>query len=159
MSTAFRFSIAIALAIAGVGCGDPQDRRPGLRLSGDVATEIPSDWSFTNEHREIAIEVSTPYLLPHSVTIWCAEADGRLYVGARNPDTKRWPSWVDRDPDVRLRIGEQIFEVRLVPVDDPGRLARVRSAYARKYDLPDPPPEESPPIRYWSVERRERGAV
>jgi len=80
-------------------------------------------------------------------------------VGARNPDTKRWPSWVDRDPDVRLRIGEQIFEVRLAPVDDPGRLARLRSAYARKYDLPDPPPEGSPPIRYWSVERREKGAV
>ena len=159
MSTALRFSIVIALAIAGVGCGDPQDRRPGLRLSGDVATEIPSDWSFTNGHREIAIEVSTPYLLPHSVTIWCAEVDGRLYVGARNPDTKRWPGWVDRDPDVRLRIGEQIFEVRLAPVDDPGRLARLRSAYARKYDLPDPPPEGSPPIRYWSVERRESGAL
>lgn len=154
MSTAFRCSMAIALAIAGVGCSDPQDRRPGLRLAGEVAAEIPSDWSFTNEHREIAIEVSTPYLLPHSVTIWCAEADGRLFVGARDPETKRWPRWVDRDPEVRIRIGERIFEVRLVPVDDPGGVARIRSAYARKYDLPDPPPEEGPPIRYWSVERR-----
>ena len=113
----------------------------------------PSDWAFTNDHREIAIEVQTPYLLHHSVTIWCAELDGELYLGARDPEKKRWPGWADRNPDVRLGIGSRIFEVRLAPLEDLKRIAPVREAYAAKYDLPRRPAGEGPPVRYWKVER------
>ena len=101
-----------------------------------------------------AIEVSPPYLVPHSVTIWSAVAGSRLYVGARDPDTKRWPGWVARDPNVRLKIGEQIYEAELSVLDDPTEIAKVRSVYTAKYDLPDPPPEGAPPLRYWRVEPR-----
>ena len=150
----FRLSIAIVLAMTSVGCIDPQDSRPGLGLAGDVVNAIPSDWNFTNEYKEIAIEVKAPYLLPHSVTIWCAVADGGLYVAARDPDSKRWPGWVDRDPDVRLGIGEGVYEMRLAPLNDLNQVESVRRAYARKYDWPDARPEEGPPIRYWLVEPR-----
>ena len=145
--------IAIAAAAVLVSCWSPADSRPGLHLGGDV-TATPSDWSFTNQYKEIELEVHTPYLLPHSVTIWCGAVGEQLYVGARAPETKRWPGWVDRDPDVRLRIGEKVYEVRLAPLDDGDQLARVRTAYASKYELPDPTPAESPPVRYWSVEPR-----
>ncbi len=150
----FRLSIAIVLVVVSVGCIDPQESRPGLRLAGDVVKAIPSDWNFTNEYKEIAIEVKTPYLLPHSVTIWCAVADEGLYVGARDPDSKRWPGWVDRKPDVRLGIGESVYEMRLAPLDDLNQIEPVQRAYVRKYDLPDPQPEGARPIRYWLVERR-----
>jgi len=136
------------------GCIDPADRRPGLRLSGEVVEELPADWSFSDAHREVALEVSTPYLLPHSVTIWCAAADGALYIAARNPDEKRWPGWVADDPDVRLKVGERVFEGRLSVVEDPSRMARMQSAYAAKYDLPDPRPQDGPPMRYWRLAPR-----
>ncbi len=146
-----RLSIAIVLVMASVGCVDPKDSRPGLRLAGGVVNAIPSDWSFTNGYKEIAIEVDTPYLLPHSVTIWCAVAGGELYVAARDPDSKHWPGWVDRNPDVRLGIGERVYEVQLAPLDDSNQVEPVGRAYARKYDLPDARPEEGPLIRYWLV--------
>ena len=149
-----RPSIILALLIAVSGCFGPEDQRPGLHIRGEVVAVPPSDWSFTNEHREIAVEVRTPYLLPHSVTIWCAEVEGKLYIGARDPDTKRWPGWADRYPDVRLQIGPQLFEVRLTPLDDAARIALVRRAYAAKYDLPRSAAGEGPPIRYWRVESR-----
>lgn len=144
--------IAIAAALA--GCFAPEDGRPGMRLRGEEVATAPADWAFANEHKEIAIEVHTPYFLPHSVTIWCAAVDGELYVGARDPDTKRWPGWVDRDPEVRLGIGSKIYEVRLTPLDDPVRLERVRQAYGSKYELPPTAAGESPPVRYWRVEPR-----
>ena len=149
-----RNRLGIVIVIALVGCFSPEDRRPGLHLSGDVIATPPSDWAFTNDHKEIAIEVHTPYLLPHSVTIWCAETAGELYVGARDPETKRWPGWADRDPNVRLRIGSQIFEVRLTPLEDADRIARVRQSYTAKYDLQQTPAGRGPPIRYWRVEPR-----
>lgn len=150
--------IASALALSLSGCLDPSDRRPGTWLSGEVVADLPADWSFTDAHKEIAIEVATPYLVPHSVTIWCAALDGALYVGARDPETKRWPAWVDADPEVRLGIGGKVYEVALAPLDesaDAAELARLRTAYAVKYELPpapaDAPPGTVPPTRYWRV--------
>ena len=92
--------VAITVAIGLAGCFGPKDRRPGMRLPGEVAP-APSDWSFTNDHPEIAIEVSTPYFLPHSVTIVCVELDGALYVGARDPESKRWPACICTSRSVR----------------------------------------------------------
>jgi hypothetical protein len=145
--------LALAIATAVSGCIAPSDSRPGLWLMGEAAA-TPDDWSFSNAHREIAIEVHAPYLLPHSVTIWCATLEGQLYVGARNPESKHWPGWVERNPDVRLEIGGQIYEGRLARVEGPQQNGRIRRAYADKYDLAYPPPPGSPPIRYWRVEPR-----
>ncbi len=151
MGTVLRLAL---LAVVVVGCVDPDGRRPGLRLSGESAREFPADWSFTDEYREIAIEVHTPYLLPHSLTIWCGSVGGQLYVGARDPETKRWPGWVARNPNVRLWIRGRIYRAALVRLDEPDEIDRVRRAYAAKYGLPHPAPAGSPPIRYWRVDPR-----
>jgi len=147
------FAILVLLMLG--GCIEPSDRRPGTRLSGDVAA-YPADWSFTDEYPEIAIEVSGIAGLPHSVTIWCAQQDGALFVGARDPESKRWPARADANPDVRLKIGGAIYEVRLTPENDAAVLDRVRLAYAAKYALPTPQPGDpaSPPVRYWRVGSR-----
>jgi hypothetical protein len=145
-------SLALLLLFAFSACVDPSDRRPGTKLTGDV-TPPPADWSFSDANPEIAIEVSGFLGLPHSVTIWCAQLDGTLFVGARDPETKRWPAWVDEDPDVRLEIDDKIYEVRLTPENDPDTLERLKLAYAAKYAIPDPKPGDPPPppIRYWRV--------
>jgi len=139
------------------GCFSPSDSRPGMHLSGNLVREFPTDWSFSDEHREIGIEIHTPYLLPHSVTIWCATLDGSMIVGARDPETKNWPGWVDRDPRVRLRIGSDIYEARLSPVDDQRSLSRILDAYSEKYDLPARSDGDPPNIRYWTVTPRSEG--
>jgi hypothetical protein len=148
-------------------CIDPSDRRPGLRLSGEVVAGPVQDWSFSHAHREIWIETKTPYLIPHSVTIICADADGQLFVAARNPEGKSWVRWVDRDPDVRLKIGDKVYEGRLAKISEPADLEKVRAAYAAKLGRPmdtgvaaqpaaqgTPPPPPEVPIRYWRVEPR-----
>ncbi len=153
-TTSIRVLITVVLAGSLIGCFGPRDQRPGLRLSGSVAAEFPDDWSFANEHQEIAIEVRTPYLIPHSVTIWCASTGKHLYVGARNAETKNWPGWVAKHPNVRVRIGTQIYAATLSLVDHPSVLAEIRAVYATKYSLPNPPPAGAPPVRYWEVVRR-----
>ena len=158
MIALIRTATVLLVTLTLTACLDPSDRRPGMWLSGEVVAELPADWSFSDAHKEIAIEVATPYLLPHSVTIWCAALDGALYVGARDPDTKRWPAWVDDDPEVRLGIGGKVYEVVLAPLDekaDAVTLERLRAAYALKYALPavpaGGPPGAIPPTRYWRV--------
>jgi hypothetical protein len=119
-----------------------------------VVEEGGGDWSFTDAHREIAIETRSPWLLPHSVTIVCAARDGRFFVGARNPEGKRWVKNVDRDPDVRLEIGGRIYEQRLVALEAPEDVAAARAALEAKYGPPDTPPDARPPIRFWEVVAR-----
>ncbi len=148
-------SVGIVLCLL-LACVDPADRRPGTWLSGEVVEGPVADWSFSDEHPEIFVQVSTPYLIPHSVTIACATLDGMLVVGAREPDSKRWPSYVDDDPDVRLKIGDSVYDQRLEPIEDPGTVEAVVRAYAAKYGRPVPPPDQRPAIRYWKVvERRQ----
>ena len=138
---------------------NPVDRRPGIWLTGDVST-YPDSWGFTDAFKDIAIEVNTPYFIPHSVTIWCGSMDDALYVGARDPESKHWPGWVDGDSNVRLGIDAKIYEVTLVPLDpsvpgDAAELARLAPYYARKYALPNQAPAAgAPATRYWRVAQR-----
>lgn len=145
---------AIATISVALGCFAPAEDRPGTHLAGPTAQEFPSDWRFTQEFQKIAIQVRTPYLLAHSVTIWCVSVDDSLVVGARNPETKSWPGWVDRDPEVRLKIGSEVYEARLTPIDDTQTLAKIRDAYRNKYDLGDRTDAEWPETRYWFVRAR-----
>ena len=145
--------VAPLLVLLSAACIDPADRRPGLRLSGEVA-ESGGDWAFTDAHREIWIETRTPWLIPHSVTIVCAATDGRFFVGARNPDGKRWVRNVDRDPEVRLEIDGRIYEQRLVSLEEPADLAVAYAAYAAKYGWPETPAADSPPFRFFEVVAR-----
>ena len=133
-----------------LGACEPQDRRPGLWLSGQPQP-YPDDWSFTDEHLEIAIQVSAPYFLPHSITIICASFEGDLYVAAYRPQTKNWPAWVTDDPNVVLKIGENLYEGELTRVEDPLAIADVLGAYAAKYRQTGSIPTS---VWFWRVDPR-----
>ena len=145
--------ILVLAAIIFVACIDPADQRPGLWLSGEVAPPV-DDWSFVNDHREIFVEVSTPFGPRYSITVACASLDGVLYMGARNPSTKRWVGYVARNPDVRLEIGDRLYRARMTPLEDAEDVALARRAYARKYGRPETPPADAPPIQYFRVAAR-----
>ena len=131
------------------GC-EPENRTPGLWLSGEHVETFPDDWSFSNDFREIAIEVGTPYFVPHSVTIWCVEVNGDLFLAAAAADTKNWPGWVDDDPEVVLKIGEKVYQTNLVPMENSAEIDRVRVAYVAKYNLEEGSPFQ-PGTKYWRV--------
>lgn len=149
-----RTALFIGLATLVVACVEPVDRRPGLWLSGEVAPAV-EDWSFANDHPEIFVEVKTPYGVRYSITVVCASLEGALYMGARNPTEKRWVGYVARDPDVRLKIGDQIYRARMTPIEDADGIALALRAYARKYDRHETPAADAPPVQYFSVMSRD----
>jgi hypothetical protein len=113
------------------GYGSWSCRMPGLWLKGERVASPVSDWSFTDKIPEIKIQTQTPFLLPHSVTIYCAVYNGNLYVTSYRG--RLWVEDVIRDPHVRLKIGDQLFDRTLSVVDDPAEKAAVLQAKGKKY--------------------------
>jgi len=148
------FLLVLASALLVVAC-QPSDRTPGQWLRGTVTT-WPDDWRFTDAHKEIYVEVKAPWRIPHSVTLWCVQVDGRLYIGARDPQSKKWPGWVDDDPSIRLKIGSALYEVAAEPLTDAQTLLVVQTAYASKYKLGAAGLGAGADVRYWSVVPRAR---
>ena len=101
---------------------DPEERRPGTRLSGDSASVQDPDWSFLRGRTQAWLETRTWYRIPHSITVSAWADDGALYVGCSRCDTKTWPRHVARDNRVRLKIGDEIHLRRAVQITDPAEL-------------------------------------
>ncbi len=118
---------------------EPSDQRPGLWLTGDRVTEPVTDWSFTDDHPVIYVQTRTPYLIPHSVTTYCAFYEGDLYLfsayyqGGVFPDERGWNRNVMRDPRVRLKIGDRIFDQTVSLVTDAETRAAVHASAVAKY--------------------------
>jgi hypothetical protein len=148
--------IAYTLAIAMISaCStDPSDERPGFGLSGEVVQQAVEDWSFTSDAKEIFIETTTSYGIPHSVTAWCVIVEDELYVAADDADKKSWVANVARDPNVRLKIGDKVYEQKLVPVTDAGIQASIDSGFARKYEYEEEETDDDMVVGYWRVVER-----
>jgi hypothetical protein len=104
---------------------------PGLWLRGEPVTTPVTDWSFTDQVQQIKIQTRTPFLLPHSVTIWCAVYNGNLYVTS-NP-SRSWVQDVFRDPHVRVKIGGRLFDTTFKMINDPAEKTAVLQAKGKKY--------------------------
>lgn len=105
---------------------EPGDHTPGLWLRGDLVTTPVSDWSMAEKYGEtLEIQTRTSYLLPHSVTVGFVVIKGQLYVmsgyakGVQWPHGRVWNEEVARDPHVRLKIGNQLFDRTLTHITDP----------------------------------------
>ena len=118
---------------------EPQDQSPGLWLTGELATEPVADWSFTEQHGEIFVQTRSPWFIPHSVTTYCATYNDSFYLfsayygGGDFPDLRRWNKNVVRDPRVRLKIGDQLFDQTLSYIDDESIRMPVHQAFVDKY--------------------------
>jgi hypothetical protein len=120
--------VLLVLRVTGL---EPKGRRPGLWLKGDVVTTPVADWSFTDKIPTIEFQTRTWYLLPHSVIVWGIAYNGQLYITA--PPGRNWATNVARDPHVRLKIGNQLYDRTLSFVTDPVEKEGVLQARARKY--------------------------
>ena len=138
--------LVMLLAVARVTGFKPSARRPGLWLKGELVTTPVTDWSFTDKIQNVKIQTNTWYLLPHSVTINCVSYKGQLYLdsfyaaGLTYPHGRSWNENVARDPHVRIKIGNQLYDRTLALVTDPVERDAVNEAKFRKYpDLKLPP--------------------
>ena len=133
-----------ALSITGF---EPRERTPGLWLKGNVVTTPVADWSFTDQVSSVEVQTRTWYLLPHSVTTYCVALNGQLYLdsfypaGVEYPHGRSWNENVARDPHVRLKIGDNLYDVTLVHDTDPADKAAVLQLVAKKYPQLKIPPE------------------
>jgi hypothetical protein len=122
-----------------VAC-EPQDRRPGLWLSGETAV-TPADWSFVNDTQEVFLETHPWYGIAHSITVVVAEADGKVFVPSIYeedlpfPGTKRWNTIIAADPNVRLKVGDAIYEMTARLAADDEEHQQGFAALAAKYDF------------------------
>jgi hypothetical protein len=128
------FALALALAL---GCGPV----PGGALSGAV-TPVPAAWSDALGGDRAFCEIESRPEDPHSIQLECFVVDGALYAQSHRWALADWwptESWAVvwlQHPDVRVRIGERIYELRAVRVSDEG--VRTPILVARGYEpVPD----------------------
>jgi hypothetical protein len=131
--------LVLAIVVLRVVGLDPKERRSGLWLSGHLVTTPVTDWSFTDKYPTIFVETRTWYGIPHSVTTSCVSHDGRLYLtsvyreGAQFPGDKFWNRNMVRDPHVRLKIGDQLYDRTLLLVTDAAERQAVLQSKQKKY--------------------------
>src|SRR6202140_2693810 len=106
--------------------------RPGLWLRGEVVNTPVTDWSFVDkvEHpgrslNTVLVETRTPYFIPHSVRTMPFVRNGQLYIRSHQdrmdlafPHDKSLTDNVARDPRVRIKIGDKLYEATMVLVGD-----------------------------------------
>jgi hypothetical protein len=127
---------AAALCALALGCGPV----PGGALRGEVAP-APAVWSDALGGERAMCEIEARPANPHSIQLECFTRDGALYVQShRWAMADWWPeSWAEvwlAEPDVRVRIGDRIYELRAERVTD----AALREALLKERGY-DPVPE------------------
>lgn len=134
--------LVVALVVFRFTGLNPHGRIPGLWLTGNVVATPVTDWSFTEKVPNIELQTQSRFLLPHSVTINCLDYNGQLYVSSvYPPGTPRgWNDNVLRDPNVRIKIGNNLYDRTMVLVTDPAEKDAVLQVRARKYPRLKIPP-------------------
>jgi hypothetical protein len=109
----------------------PCERTPGGWLLGETVTTPVTDWSFANDVQLCQVQVDRG-VLPHSINLNCMAADGELFLSCASCEGKTWSTAALAQPEARLRVGDQVYPVRLTRVEDPATLDRAWHARARK---------------------------
>ena len=105
----------------------------GGRIDGTVVTTVPGDWHFTDDLSTIQVE--TRPADPLSVTTWCFTDGPQLFVPSHGAAKKPWVQNVTKEPRVRLRIGEQIYEMQATRITDQAELGRLIPLLRAKYRM------------------------
>ena len=97
-----------------LGCGEPFVMIPGGRLSGTTKS-VPENWRFTDAHEDVQLE--TRPADPYSVNVWVVAVGDDLFVASGRGAESAWAQHIEADPNVRLRVGDDIYELRAVEAD------------------------------------------
>ena len=125
-------TLALVCGCAQLGCG-PMGPIPGGKLDGVVVSGEVSDWSFTDEIKNIQLEARPGD--PYSVTTWCAAHGGGIYVGSGGGEKTRWARYLLADSRVRLRIDGKLYNRSAVRVTDRDEIEAVLQKLETKYNF------------------------
>ncbi len=114
----------LALLLA-TGCNGPFIVFPGGKLDGQGEPAPPS-WSGVGDSGTVQLE--TDPVDPYSVNVAYTVLDGRLYINAGDTET-RWVKNILADPDVRLRLNGQVYDLRAERVTNEAEIERFGKAW------------------------------
>ena len=114
--------------------------------TGQLVSGAEPDWSFVHEVKEVEFQLLEP---PRSRTTWILDHEGKAYIPSGYMTSwwgklwKQWPHEAEKDPRVILRIGNSLYERRLVRVQDGPVIAPLLSQLGTKYLDGRPVPMEA----------------
>ncbi len=123
---------ALCLAtLTTLGC-EPRGFFPGGRLSGALVTEPVSDFSFASSEYGVQVEALSSTFFP-SANVRCLVVEGTLYLFTESLSEFEWLRALKRDPRARIRIREELYEVRAVALTHPADIDPLLPGLLRKY--------------------------
>jgi hypothetical protein len=121
---------ALLALVFALGC-DPIVMVPGGELSGTVKP-APGDWSFTDSFQTVQLETRPDD--PYSVNVWCVAARDALYIASGRGESAAWAKHIAADPRVRVRAGEDLYELSAVRTTDEAEMNAFIEAAKKKYE-------------------------
>lgn len=104
--------------------------------SGELVAGPEPDWSFVRDVGEVEFQLLDP---PRSRTTWILDHEGKAYIPCGYMTTwwgkiwKQWPLEVEKDPRILLRIGNELYERKLVRIEEGPQVAPLLSQLSSKY--------------------------
>lgn len=142
--------VLVGLMLLVVVACQPIGPMPGGALTGAVQP-VPPEWGELAKVDTVQLETRPDS--PYSVNIWGIALGANYYVAAGSGETS-WTKNIDANANVRLRIGESVFELRAVRVTESQELDQVRAAYGAKYKMSDDQKEQSGRATVYRLDRR-----
>lgn len=155
---ALGFGVLIAcvlvVAFAARFADGPLGPFPGGELvTGDWADEVPSDWSFATDVRELDLQLEEPL---GSRRTWLVVHEGVLYIPCGFPnELKRWPHHARKDGRAVLRLGGKRYRVELEYVSDLKLASEVARLSSRKYGFDERDAVDPDTVWYFAVRPRQ----
>ena len=114
-----------------VSC-EPMGPIPGGQLSGEVKV-TPNDWSAFSGVELVQLETRPDD--PYSLNIWGVGLGKDYYIASGGGGESNWVDHILENSEVRLRIENNIFELKAVRITNEEELAQVLKRYKEKYDM------------------------
>ena len=123
-----KFTTAILLGLLVTGCAEYLPISSGA-LAGRVLPLPPSLDRITQDK---IIQLETGANEAYSVNLWVVEVSGYLHVFAGD-NKATWVENMEQNSNVRLRSGDEIFELEAIRVNDPEIFEFFAEAWEAKY--------------------------
>ena len=120
---------ALSLTLLLTAC-EPMGPVPGGALTGQL-TPPPRTWTEADAAEVVQLELRPSD--PYSINIWGVGIEDDYYIAAGEGGKARWTEFIAADPNVKLRIGRDLYQLVAVRVVDPEEQRRVLARYAAKY--------------------------
>tara|TARA_B100000902_G_scaffold254978_1_gene241412 strand:- start:282 stop:725 length:444 start_codon:yes stop_codon:yes gene_type:complete len=123
-----KFTTTLLLGLLATGCAEYLPISSGA-LEGRVLPLPPSLDRITEDK---IIQLETGKSEAYSVNLWVVEVSGYLHVYAGD-NKATWVENMEQNSNVRLRSGDQIFELEATRVNDPDIFELFAEAWEAKY--------------------------